>query len=165
MGVQVAFRGFYTARFLKSMLGELFTGSGNVDIETRVRSDNSSVVENAQPTNTVTKNRRLNGLLESNREELETDRFLGLSHIAGPLNISGEMAKSTPQTQLILLLFRNICHTVSGKANDAIMRTYPSADQYLAFPETKAGLNDSNTSARRRGGADSWDITKSFVLF
>ena len=43
-----------------------------MEIETRIRNDNSSVVEHVHSINAVAKGRRLNGFLESNSEELET---------------------------------------------------------------------------------------------
>ena len=43
--IQSAFHGFDTDRFLKSMLAELLLGNENVDIETRIRNDNSIVAE------------------------------------------------------------------------------------------------------------------------
>ena len=62
-------------------------GNGNIDIETRFRNGNSSVVEHVHSINSVTKERRPNGLLESNGGELEANPWLALSHITGPLNI------------------------------------------------------------------------------
>ena len=59
------FRGFDTARFLKSISGGLLFTNGDVGIETRIRCDNSSAVEHVPSTNLVTKERRLSGLLES----------------------------------------------------------------------------------------------------
>ena len=52
-GLQDAFRGFDTARFLKSILPELLVDDGNVDIKTRIRNDNSFVVENGRLINSV----------------------------------------------------------------------------------------------------------------
>ena len=95
-GIRAAFRGFDTSRRLKSMLSEMLFCSENVEIGTRIRDDNSCVVEHAHSTNSTEKDRRLNGFLESNREELQTNPWLSLSHIMGPLNISGEMTKQRP---------------------------------------------------------------------
>ena len=86
--------------------------------------------------------------------------MVSISRIAGPLNISGEMAKSTTQAKSIWLLSRNILQTVSEEAEDEKMGTYPARRQYLAFPETKDGRQDSNTFARRRTGADCRHIMK-----
>ena len=92
-----------------------FLVDGNVDIDTRIRSDNSSVVEHVRSINTVAKERMPNGLLESNRGEMETNPWLVLSHIAGPLNISDEMAKSAIRKKLILSAPRDISQAISGK--------------------------------------------------
>ena len=62
------FRVSDTARFLKSALLALMHGNENVGIETRIRNDNASVVENVHSANSVTKERRLNGFLGSNRD-------------------------------------------------------------------------------------------------
>ena len=91
--IQSAFRGFDTALFLGSMIE--VPPFGNVDIATRIRNDNSIVAEHVHPINSVTNERRLNGSLESDSEESETNPTLALSHIAGPINISEEMMKST----------------------------------------------------------------------
>ena len=114
MDIQGAFRGFDTARFLKSTLAELIFGNENIAIETGIRSDNSSVVVRAHSISSVKKGRRLNGFLESNRES-ETNRWLSLSHIAAPLNISDGVGNSTTQTMLSLPIPRNISRTRSEK--------------------------------------------------
>ena len=57
-----------TALFLKSTLDGLLFGSGNVEIETRIRNDNSSVVEHVRSINSDSQDRMSNGFLESNRE-------------------------------------------------------------------------------------------------
>ena len=71
-------------------------------IGTGIRRDNSSVAEHVHPISSVTEGRRLNGLLESNREELGNNAWLDLSHIMGGLGISDEMANATTQNKLIL---------------------------------------------------------------
>ena len=53
--IRAAFRGFVTARFLKSILSELLFGNGKVEISTRIQSDNSSFVEHAHSINPGTK--------------------------------------------------------------------------------------------------------------
>ena len=64
-----ALRGFDTSRFLESMSASLMFGNGNVEIDTGIRSDNAVVVDHVRPINSVTKERRSNVFLESNREE------------------------------------------------------------------------------------------------
>ena len=39
-----------------------------------------------------------------------------------------------------------------------IRGTYPYGEQYMAFPGTKEGRNDLDTSALRRAGAGSWQM-------
>ena len=84
--------------------------------------------------------------------------WLSLSQIAGPLDISDEMPKTTPRKKLILLLARNTPQAISGKDKNALRKTYPSDRQYLAFRETKEGRNHSATFVRRRGGAGIWKM-------
>ena len=52
-GIQDAFHGYDTARFLKSLLAELLRGNENVDICTRIRNDNSIVVDRVRSINSV----------------------------------------------------------------------------------------------------------------
>ena len=67
MGVKVASRGTDTDRSPTSTLSELLFGNWNIDIEARIRDDNSGVVEHVRPINSVTKGRRSHGFLGSNR--------------------------------------------------------------------------------------------------
>ena len=94
--IQDALLGFDTARSLKITLSELLLGNGNVDISTRIRYDNSSVVENVHPIKSVTKEHMANGFLASNKAALGDNPQLVISHIMG-LCISDEMAKATTE--------------------------------------------------------------------
>ena len=51
--IQAAFFGPDTARFLKSMCAELLFVNWIIDIETRIRIDNSIVVKHVHPINSV----------------------------------------------------------------------------------------------------------------
>ena len=95
--IEDSFLGFDTARFVKSTLYGLVSGNGIVEIETSTRNDNSSVVEHVHSINSVTKERRSDGFLESNRDGSGANSRLALSRIAGPLNISDVMTKSATQ--------------------------------------------------------------------
>ena len=70
-------------RFLKSLLERLLFGCANFDISTRIRNGNSSFIEHARSINSITAERRLNGFLESNREEIGINEWSALSHIHG----------------------------------------------------------------------------------
>ena len=94
--IRAAFRGFPTTRFLKSTLSELMFGNGNVGISPRIRNDNSSVVEHVHSINAVTKERRSNAFQGNNRE-LETDPWLALSRIVGPLDIFDWVENQRPE--------------------------------------------------------------------
>ena len=52
--------------------------------------------------------KRLNGFLESNREELENNSWLSLGHLPKRLNISGNLTKDTSHHILRMLLSENI---------------------------------------------------------
>ena len=162
--IQSAFRGFDTARFVKSTLSGLICGNENVAIETRMRNGKPIVVEHLRSINPITKERRQNGSRESNIEKLEANPWLALSHIEGPLNIPDEMPKSATQTKLILQIFRNISQTVSDELEDEIRKTYPAGMQYLAFPGTEEGRRDSGAIMRRRAVLDSWEMVKRLCL-
>ena len=95
------------ARFLKSTRSGRLLGNENEQIDTRIRNDNSSVVEHVHSINADAKDRWLNGFIESNREGPGTNPCLALSHITGPLNISDEMAKTKTRGKLILHIRRN----------------------------------------------------------
>ena len=98
-------------------------GNRNVEIETGIRIENSSVVEHVRPINSVKQGRRSHVFLSSNMKGLVGNPWLALSHIAVPLNIPDEMTKASKQTKLILLLSRNIYRTMSEKVNEEIRRS------------------------------------------
>ena len=79
-----AFHGVDTARFLQGTLAVLHSGNTNIDIGARIQNDNSIVVAHVLPINSASQERRPNGLLESNREELATNPRTALSHIMAP---------------------------------------------------------------------------------
>ena len=89
-------RGIDTSRFVRGTLGSLMLGNGNAETETIIRNDNPIVVEHVHSLNSVTKGRRSNLFLEINREELETNPWLPLSHIVGDLDISDDMKNQRP---------------------------------------------------------------------
>ena len=107
-GIRDVLHGVDTARSLKSMSSGLLFGNANVEIATRIRNDNPSVVEHVHSITPAAKERRSNCFLESNREEMGPNPRLAVSHITAHLKVSGEMAKTTTRTKLILLLSRNI---------------------------------------------------------
>ena len=90
--IKVLYHCFDPARFLESMLSGSF-GNDNVDIETMIRNDNSSVLEHVQSVNSVDKERTTHGFLGSNNAEMDINDWLTLPHIMGGLGISDEMAK------------------------------------------------------------------------
>ena len=105
--IQAAFHVGDTARFFKCMLYGILFGNENIATVAMIRNDCPEVVGNVHPINSAAKERMPNGFLESNRGD-GANPCLALSHIMDPLNISDEMAKTTTQNKLILLLSRNI---------------------------------------------------------
>ena len=136
-----------------------------VDIETRSRCDNSSVVGHVHSIYSVTKGRMPNGFLESNSEELDINQWLALSRIAGGLDISDEMAKPTTRNKLVTLSAMNIPQAAIEGNRDVIRKSYPSDKQYLAYPETSGRRKYLRKFTRRRDGAGSWGIIEKVALF
>ena len=133
--------------FPEKYVREVLLGRGNIEIETGIRADNSSVV--AHPINSVTKERRSRGLIGRNSEELKMNPRLSLPHIMGPLNMPNEIAKTTTREKLISLLARDIPKSISGQDKNALRDTHPSGQQYLAFRGTNAGRRYFDAFARR----------------
>ena len=77
------FYGFDMARMLKGLLAELLFADTVVEIPTYVRNDNATLVRQVDSANAVTRGERLNGFLESNREELERNNWLSIGYIPG----------------------------------------------------------------------------------
>ena len=77
------FYGFDMARMLKGLSADLLFGNIGVAIPTYVRNDNSTAAYHVDSPNTVTDEKRLNGLLESNREELERNNWMSVGYIHG----------------------------------------------------------------------------------
>ena len=134
----------------EGMPSELLLRNENVDIETRIRNDNTIDVEHAHSINSVSNGRRSIGCLESNRAEQEPNPWLSLSHIKGPLNISDESAKSTTRGKLISSSPRDISQAAIENGRDEMRKTYSAGRKYLAFRETKERRKYLDTFARRR---------------
>ena len=102
------------------MLAELLFGNVGCSINTYVGNDNSDAVYHMDSMNTVANEKRLNGFLESNREQLLLNPWLGVGYIPGELNTSDGLAKSMNSANLRSLLagkyFSN-CDRTSGKPN------------------------------------------------
>ena len=75
-------------RVLKGLLAELMYGNMGAEIPTYVRSDNSDAVYRVDSVNAATSAKRLNGFLQSSREELEQNNLLGDRYIRGDTNTS-----------------------------------------------------------------------------
>ena len=59
-----------------------------------------------------------------------------MAHIPGTINIDYELTISTPETKLIALLDMDKFHKARENGKDVLRKIYPSARQYLAFPDT-----------------------------
>ena len=113
--IQASFYRFDPSRFLKSLVSDLLLRYGNVDIETSERNDNRIVVEHVHSINSVTIGRRLNSIIDRNREELNLNRWIRLYHIPGTVSIAEELGKSTSQFKLLTLLTGNISQAISAQ--------------------------------------------------
>ena len=77
------FYGFDKASVMKGILAELVFANTWGGIPTYVRSDKSTVVYRVESPNTAANGKRLNGFLESNREELDRNNWLSIGYIDG----------------------------------------------------------------------------------
>ena len=76
--IKTVFYGFDMDRMLKGILEELLFGNIGVEISTYVRSDNFKILQQVESVKSVSKEKRLSGFFESNREELENNHWLNL---------------------------------------------------------------------------------------
>ena len=104
------------------MLAELLFGNVGCSINTYVRNDNSDAVYHMESMNTVTNEKRLNGFLESNREELLLNPWLGVGYIPGDLNTSDGMTKSMSSVNLRSLIAENIFQIVTEQMKNQIRK-------------------------------------------
>ena len=75
-----------------------------VVIPTYVRNDNSNAEYQVDSVNTVASKKRLNGLLEGNREDIEKNSRLSVGYIPGDINTSDGLTKSLSRSNLRNLL-------------------------------------------------------------
>ena len=76
-------------------------------VQTYVRNDNSDETYQVYSVNTATNGKRLNGLIESKREEIEKNSWLVVGDIPVDINTSDGLAKSLSSANLIDLLSGN----------------------------------------------------------
>ena len=95
---------------LKGLLAELFFGDIDIEIPTYVRNDYSDDAYQVDSANTSTSEKRTNGILERDREELEKNQWLSDGYIPGDINTSDGLTKSlssvTPRNLLSGKTFR-----------------------------------------------------------
>ena len=99
---------------LKGMLAELTFGNMGVETPTYVRNDNPDALYQVEFVITATKEKRLNGFLESNREGLERNNWLIVGYIPGNINTSDGMTESLSSAHLRYLLATNIARIATG---------------------------------------------------
>ena len=73
-------------------------------IPTYVRNDISDAAYQVESVNTETNEKRLNWLLESNREEIQKNNWLGAGYIHGDINTPDGITKILPSVDLRSLL-------------------------------------------------------------
>ena len=81
----------------------------------------------------------MNGFLESNREELLLNPWLGVGYIPGESNTSDSMDKSMSSVNLRSLLAGNTFQIVTENMKSDIRKKLPSAKHYIVYPETTQG--------------------------
>ena len=77
------------ARMLNGLLPELIFGYIGVEIPTYVRNDNCAILYQVESVKSVSNEKRPNGSLGGNREELERNHWLSLEYIPDRLNAAG----------------------------------------------------------------------------
>ena len=132
------------------MMAELLFGNVGCSINTYVRNDNSDAVYHTDSMNTVTNEKRLNGFLESNREELLLNPWLGVGYIPGELNTSDSMTKSMSSVNLRSLLAENTFQIVTEQMKNQIRKKLPAAKHYIVYPDTTQGQRALNEEIRRK---------------
>ena len=109
------------------MLAELLFENVGCSINTYARNYNSGAVYHMDSMNTVANEKRLNGLLESNREELLLNPWLGVGYIPGELNTSDSMTKSMSSANLRSLLAENTFQIATEQMKNQIRKKLPAA--------------------------------------
>ena len=111
--IQALFYGPDMAGMSKVLLAELTSVNMGVEIPTYVRNDNSVAAYRADSVNTVKGEKRPNGLLESNRDELGKNGLLIVGYIHGDMNTSGGLTKSLSIVNLRNLAAINVSRIVT----------------------------------------------------
>ena len=137
--MQASFYGFDMKRMSKCLLSELTFGVSGAEIPTYVRNDNSDAVYQVDPVNTVTNEKRLNGFLASNREELEQNNWLGVGYILGNINTPDGLTESLSSVNPRNLLAGNITRIVTEGGKREIRRKTPSSKRYIVYHENIQG--------------------------
>ena len=115
---------FDVTRMLNGILEELLYGNIGVRMPTYVRNDNSAVAYQVDSANTATNEKRINGFLESNRDELEQNKWLSAGYIHGDINTSDVWTKSLSSVKLGNLLDCNMFRIVTEERKNEIRRKY-----------------------------------------
>ena len=131
---------FDMARMLKGLLDELTFGNMVVEIPTYVRNDNSDASYHVDAVNTVTNEKRLNGFLESNREELGRNNWLIVGYNPGNINTSDGLAASLSSANLRNLLENSIFRISTEGRKNEIGRKIPDSERYIVYRETIQGV-------------------------
>ena len=100
--------------------------------------------------NTVTREKRLNGFLESNSGGLLLNQWLSVGYIPGDLNTSDGMTKSTTSVNLRNLMADNTFQIVTEEMEDKIRKKLPAAKHYIVYPETVQGKRSLDQMIRKR---------------
>ena len=125
------FYGSDTVRTLKCLLSELLFGNIGAAIPTYVRNVNSTVAYQVDSSGTVTNGERLNGFIESNREELERNNSHIVGYFPGGLNTSDGLTKAMSIDSLRSLFNKNSFRIVTEIQKGEIRRNCPCRNTIL----------------------------------
>ena len=117
-----------------------------VDILTYLSNDNTDEVYRVESANSVTNEKMLNGILESNRGGLFANNRLGV--FSSGISTSGSLAKSISIDALIWRLARHAFMISTETAQGGIIRKFASGKHYIVYPEKIRGKKDLDTFMR-----------------
>ena len=104
---------------LQGPVAELMFGDMCVEIPTYVRNDNADALYQVDSANTVANEKRLDGLLERNREEIDQNSWFCVGFTPGDMDPSDGLTIKLSSANIQDLLARNSTRIVTeGKAGN-----------------------------------------------
>ena len=113
------------------LLSELMFGNMGVEIPEYVRIDNPDALSQVDSVNTATNEKRPDGFLEINSEELEKTNWLSVGFIPGDINTSNGLTKSLSSANMGGLSAVNVFRIATDGRKTEIGKKTPSAKRYI----------------------------------